>query len=106
DDCVRDRPVPDDAAVDEDVLRAAGRALLGERRDKASQPQAARLLADFDQIGALAVELIEPVAQRRGRRTLENRAAAAREQEARFGVRQCELSDDAGYLRRFGSCGL
>ena len=45
DDRVRDRPVLDDAAVDEDVLRAARRPLLGQRRDVAGQPDAARLLA-------------------------------------------------------------
>ena len=35
DDGVRDRPVLDDAAVDEDVLRPARRSLLGERGDEA-----------------------------------------------------------------------
>ena len=37
DDRVRDRPVLDDAAVDEDVLRAARRPLLRQRRDEAGQ---------------------------------------------------------------------
>ena len=32
---VRDRPILDDPPVDEHVLRAADRALLGQRRDKA-----------------------------------------------------------------------
>ena len=62
DDRVRDGPVLDDAAVDEDVLRSARRALLRQRRDEAVQPQAADLRCDRHQIVAIAVELIEPVA--------------------------------------------
>ena len=40
-----------DAAVDEDVLRPAHRALLAERRDVAVNRDAGRLLAQLDQIG-------------------------------------------------------
>src|SRR5438067_1314835 len=55
DDRVRDRAILDDAAVDEDVLRAPRRARVGERGDESGQPQTARLLPDLYQIGPLAV---------------------------------------------------
>ena len=42
-DRVRDGPVLDDAAIDEDVLRSARRAGLGERRNEAVDAQAAAL---------------------------------------------------------------
>ena len=45
DDRVRDRPVLDDAAVDEDVLRAAGRSLIAERGDIPFDLQAAGLFS-------------------------------------------------------------
>ena len=47
------RAVLHDAAVDEDVLRAARRPLLGERRDVSREAQPARLLVDFDEVAAL-----------------------------------------------------
>ena len=92
DDGVRDRPVLDDPAVDEDVLRPARRPLLGQRRDVAGQPQAAGLLAHLD-------------AGRRARRRADtaDRAAMAagghcstvrpraRQREADLGIRQREL---------------
>ena len=71
DDRVRDGPVLDDAAVDEDVLRAAGRPLVAERGDVAFDLQAAGLLPDLDQVGALAEQLEEPLAQAARRRALE-----------------------------------
>ena len=46
DDRVRDGAVLDDAAIDEDVLRTAHRALLRQRGDEAVQPQAAELALD------------------------------------------------------------
>jgi hypothetical protein len=56
-DGVRDRPVLDDAAVDEDVLRPADRPLVAERRDVAMNLQAGRLLPDLDQLRTLAEQL-------------------------------------------------
>ena len=52
DDGVRDRPVLDDAAVDEDVLRPARRPLLGQRRDVAEHLHVAAVAADLDQVAA------------------------------------------------------
>ena len=68
-------PVADDAAVDEHVLRAARRALLGQRRDEAGDADARRLAEQLDQIGPLAVELVEAIAQRRRRRALQDAAS-------------------------------
>ena len=64
DDGVRDRPVLDDATVDEHVLGAACRPLFGKRRDEAGQTDATHLLGDVDEVGPLAVQLIQAVAQR------------------------------------------
>ena len=106
DDGVRDRPVLHDAAVDEDVLRASRRPLFRQRRDEPGEPQAARLLPDLEQVVALAVELIQPIAQRGRRRTLQDRAAGARQPEADLRVRKRELRRDARDLRGLGAVGL
>ena len=106
DDRVRDRPVLDDAAVDEDVLRTARRPLLGERRDVAGHAQPAGFLSDLEEIAPLAVDLIQPIAQRRRRRTLQHLAPGARQREADLRIRQRELRDDARHLRRLGAVGL
>ena len=76
DDRVLQRPVADDAAVDEDVLRPADRALLGQRRHEAGDADARRLAEQLDQIGPLAEHLVDAIAQRRRRRTLQDAAAA------------------------------
>ena len=68
-----DRPVADDAAVDEDVLRAAHRALLGQRRHEAGDADARRLAEQLDQVGPLAEHLVDAIAQRRRRRALQRR---------------------------------
>ena len=60
---VRDGAVLDDAAVDEDVLGAADRPLVAERRDVAVDLQPARLLAQLDQIEPLAEQLEEALAE-------------------------------------------
>ena len=77
DDRVRDRPVLHDAAVDEHVLGAARRPLVAERRDEPFDLQPRGVLTDFDEIGAIAEQLEEPLAEA-GRR-----AGTA----ARFGCR-------------------
>ena len=64
DDGVRDGAVLDDPPVDEDVLRAARRPLLGQRRDVAQHLDVARVAAHLDEIVPLAVQLVEPIAQR------------------------------------------
>ena len=106
DDRVRDRPILDDAPVDEDVLRTTRRSLLGERRDEAGERHAARVLAQLHQVAALAVHLIQPVALRQCRRALQHLAARARQCEADLGIRQRELGDNPGDLRGLGGIGL
>ena len=101
-DGVRDGPVLDDAPVDEDVLRAAHGSLVAKRGDVAVDGEAAGLLADFDEVRALAEQLEEALAQARGRRTLEQAAAAARQREADFGIPERHLRDEAGDLRGLG----
>ncbi len=96
-----DRPVLDDAAVDEDVLGPARRPLLGQRRDVANDFHVAPIAAHFDQIAALSVQLIEPILQRRDGRTLEHLPAGAGQREADLRITQGELRDDARHLRRF-----
>ena len=49
-DRVRDGPVLDDAAVDEDVLLAADRPLVAERGDEPVDRQARRFLVDLDEV--------------------------------------------------------
>ena len=65
DDRVGDRPILDDAAVDEDVLRPARRPLLGQRRDVSDDLHVAAFAPHLDQVVALAVQLIQAIAQRR-----------------------------------------
>ena len=58
DDRVRDRAVLHDPPVDEDVLRATRRALLGQRRHIAFDAEAGEALSDRNQIGPFAEHLI------------------------------------------------
>src|SRR6516164_11309021 len=74
DDGVRDRAVSHDAAVDEDMLRAARRTLLDKRRREPANAQATRLLRELDQIGPVAVNLEETIADRGSRRPLKDAA--------------------------------
>ena len=60
---VRDGAVPDDAAVDEDVLRAAHRTVVAERGHVAVNRNAPRLLAELQQIQALTEQLEEALGQ-------------------------------------------
>ena len=77
--CMGDRAVLDDAAVDEHVLRTAHRALVAECGNVAVNLQSRGFLANLDQIEALPKQLIEPRSQTVGRWTLDQFAAAARE---------------------------
>ena len=107
DDRVRDRPVLDDAAVDEDVLRPARRPLLGQRRDVAGQPQAAGLLAHLEQVAALAVQLIQPIAQRsRPAGTASTVRPPLVSVKPTSGYASASCVDDARDLRRLGAVGL
>jgi hypothetical protein len=58
-DGVRDRPVLDDAVVDEDVLRTARGPLLAEGRDKAGNRNSGGVLAHRHEVRPVAVHLIE-----------------------------------------------
>ena len=100
DDRVRDRPVLDDPAVDEDVLLAADRALVAKRRDESVHRQAARFLVDLDEVGALAEQLKEPLGHSGRRRTLEELAAAARQREADLRIAERHLRHQPRDLRR------
>ena len=103
---VRDRLVLDDAPIDEDVLRAARRPLLCERRHEALDAEAGQRLAHRHEIGPVAEDLIQPVLELRHRRPVEHRPRSARQREADLRITERELRDDARDLRRFARVGL
>ena len=102
DDGVRDGLVLDDAPIDEDVLRPASGPLLGQRRDEAEHQDAASLLAHLEQVGAVAVELIEPILQRARGRALQHGARSAGQGEPDLGIGERQLRGDARDLPRLG----
>ena len=106
DDRVRDRPILDDAPVDEDVLRSACRPLVGERRDVPGQSDAAGVLADFEQVGPFAVQLKQPIAHRDRRRALDHCPPRARQRETDLRMRERQLGDHARDLRALGAVRL
>ena len=103
---VRDRAVADDAPVDEDVLRTAHRALLAERRDEPADGDAGGLLRDRHEVGPVAVDLIEALVDRSGRRRLEQHALAALQDEADLRIAERELGDQPRDLRGLGGVRL
>ena len=103
---VGDRAVTDDAAVDEDVLRAARGTLVGKRGHEAAHRDLRRGLGDRHQVGPLAVDLVEALLERPGRRRLDEEAASARQREADFGHDQRNLRDESRDLRGLGRVGL
>ena len=106
DDGVRDGAVLHDPPVDEHVLRAARRPLLRQRRDVAEHLDVAGIAPHLDEVVPLAVQLVQPVAQRADRRTLNDLPAGARQREPDLRITERELGDDARDLRRFGAVGL
>jgi hypothetical protein len=68
-DRVRDRAVANDPAVDEDVLRASHRPLLAKRGDEPDDGDASGDLLDADQVGPIAVDLVEALSIRGWRRS-------------------------------------
>ena len=96
---VRDRAVPDDAAVDEDVLRAAHGPVIAERRDVAVNRDARRVLAELEQIRPIAEQLEEALRQSRRGRTLEQPAAAERQRPADLRIAERQLRDEPRDLR-------
>ena len=103
-DRVRDGAILDDTAVDEHVLRPTNRTLVAERRNIAVNHQAPSFLAHFDQVGALAEQLKETLAQAGRRRALEQAAPAARQREAHLGIAERHLRHEPGDLRAFLPC--
>jgi hypothetical protein len=106
DDRMRDRPILDDPAVDEEVLRPACRTLLGERCHISVQHDPAGLLVHLQQVIPIAVQLIEPVPQHGHRRTLDDAPPAARQGESDVRVGQGELRRHPRDLRRLGGVGF
>ncbi len=100
-DGVRDGTVLDDAAVDEDVLRAPDRPFVSEGGNVALDGDAAGFLPDFDQIGPFPVQLKEPLARADCRWTGEQAPAATCQREAHLGIAQCQLRNQTRDLPRF-----
>src|SRR5262245_17160171 len=94
------RAVFDDAAVDEDVLGAAGRTRFGKRRNEPKDAQPAHVAAYLDEILAIAVDLIDAIGQTADRRTLQRLAPGAREREAHVRIPESELGHQRRDLRR------
>ncbi len=105
-DCVRDGPVLDDAAIDEDVLRPANRALFRKRGDEPVQPHAAERTFDPNQVLAVAVELIKAIGKAGHGWHGDHFPAGAGEREADFGITQCQLRHELRELRGFSGVGL
>ncbi len=106
DDRVRDRPILHHAPVDEHVLRPAGRPLLRQRRDVADHLDVAAVPPHVDEIRTIAVELVQAIAERCHRRTLEDGPSGARQREADLRVAERQLRDDPGHLGGLGGVGL
>jgi hypothetical protein len=105
-DRMRDRSIPNDTAIDEDVLRSANRPLLGEGGDEAAHNDPRRGLVDADEVRPVAVDLVEPFVDRPGRRRLEQQAIAAAQNETDLVITQRELRDETRHLRGLGGIGL
>ena len=103
---VRDRLVLHDAPVDEDVLGASRRPLLGKRGHEAFDAEAGQRLPHRHEIGPFAKHLIQPVFELRHRRPVEHRPRSAGQREADLRISKRELRDDARDLRRFARVGL
>jgi hypothetical protein len=106
---VRDRPILDDAAVDEDVLHASRRRPVGragQRRNVAGHAKSARTLVHLDEIITIAINLVQPIPHRSCRRVLQCCATRAGQGKARLRIRERELRHDFRHLRRLGAVGL
>ncbi len=79
---------------------AADRPLFGQCRDEAGDADAGRLAEQLDQIGPLAQHLVDPVAQRRRRRTLHDAAPGRDQRHADVEVAERDLRHEARDLRR------
>ena len=80
--------------------------LLAERGDEPAHRDAGRLLVDRHEVGPLAVDLVEPLLERTGRRRFEQHALAALEREADLRVAERQLGDEPRDLRGLRGIGL
>ena len=98
DDGVRNRPILDDAAIDENVLLAADGPLVAERGNESVDRDAARVFVDLDEIGTVPEQLKEPLRNSGRGRTFKQPAAAARQREADLRICERHLRDQPGDL--------
>ena len=103
---VQDGPVLHRAAVDEQVLGAAGRPVGGQRRRQTVQPDPRRLLAHLDQPRPIAVDLEEPVGEGRHRGMVEQRARAAAQPKTHLDMGEGKLRQRARDVAGLGPVGL
>ena len=103
---VQDGAVLHRAAIDEQVLRAAGRAVGGQRGGQPGQTNPGRLLAHLDQPRPIPVDLEEPVGEARHRRVVEEAARTASQPEAHLGAREGELRQRARDVPGLGTVRL
>jgi hypothetical protein len=103
---VRNRLVLDDTAIDEHVLRATRRSLVGQRGDNAPDAEAGQHLSDWDEIGSIAKNLIQPVFEFPDCRPVEDSPRPVRQGKADFRIPEGKLRDDARDLCGFAGIGL
>ncbi len=103
---VRDGAVPDDAAIDEDVLRPAHGTVIAERRHVAVNRNARRVLAELQQVQPFAEQLEEALGQPCCGGTLEQPAAARGQRPADLRVSERHLRHEPRDLGGFGDVGL
>ena len=84
----------------------ARRSLLGQRRDVTHQRHVAAVATDVDEVTPIAVQLIQPVTERRDWRDLQDLAARTGQREADLRIAQRQLCDDARDLGGFGAIRL
>src|SRR4030095_14950970 len=78
-DGVGDRAIAHDTPVDEHVLRATRRSLLGKCCDVTDEGDVPTLATDLDQVASIAIKLIQPITERCDRGNLQDLPARARE---------------------------
>src|SRR5215471_8945918 len=102
------RAILDDSPVDEDVLRSArrSRCLSRARGNEPGQPESAGILAHFDEVVPLAVNLEESIVNRTSRRALQNWSRGTRQREPDARVCKRELGRYPGHLGGLSSVGF
>jgi hypothetical protein len=77
-----DRPVAHHTAIHEHMLGAAHRTLIAKRRDETTHADAGGQFLDEDKVGPVAIDLIEALRDRAGRRRFEKQPVGAPERES------------------------